>query len=152
VKSRGFDAQRGWHGRANRAHGRAPHSRENTHVRATGAHDHASLIGRIFWFLVYARKIMIFDPFSPMRAKHLDRPNYTWKQSFTIQNNLIQLTPKWLISQKCLKQLLAQKPDFLPNHFSPKTYWSKTEIPLNSNHHNNSINLLKFIKIKLLHF
>jgi len=39
---------------------------------------------------------------------------------FLIQNNLISIHPKWLISQKCVKRLLAKNPNFHPIESSPK--------------------------------
>jgi hypothetical protein len=123
MKNRGFRTQRGWHDRTNRADGRATQPRENTHeIRA---HGRATLTRKvlIFRFCVFERKISIFDlfsiSFSPMRPK-LDHSSYTWKHGFLVQNNLKHHTPKWLISQKCLKRLLTQKPDFLPNDSSQK--------------------------------
>ena len=126
TKNRGFRTQRGWHGRANRAHGRATQPRENMHGRHTGAHGRATLTRKvlIFRFCVFERKIPIFDQFSisfsPTHPKHLYHSNYTLKHGFLVQNNINHHTPKWLISQKCLKRLLTPKHDFLPNDSSPK--------------------------------
>jgi hypothetical protein len=52
----------------------------------------------------------------------------TVKSCFSIPNQLNPISPKSLISRKRLKQLLLQKPHFLPNNPTPKTYSSKQKL------------------------
>lgn len=125
--------------------------RENTHSCATGPHARATLIDIFF---VFARKILIFYPFSilfsPTRPKHLNHSNYTWKHGFIVQNNLTHHSKKMTYLTNVLKNDFYSKTSFSPKWFLTKTHWLKTEIPIILIHHDNSINSFKFIQIKLL--
>jgi len=69
-----------------------------------------------FWFSI---------PFSPTRPNHLNQSSSTIKQCFPSSKQLNPILPKSLISQKHLKQLFTQKPNFHPNDSTRKTLDSK---------------------------
>ena len=137
IQKIGVSANRGRHGRATGAHGRATRCREYTHGRATDGC--ATLTGEKSYFLTsafFARKIPFSKsfsiPFSPNSPQTLGPSIHTQKNSFLTQNNLIQITQNDLLHKSAYN-------DFLPKNsiFSQMISHSKLLIQKRNSNHSN---------------